>query len=250
MNSEVIAKLQAPTPPDAIAYKPQGKVIASKHGPGYVCKALPYVDARFVMQRLDEAVGPENWATDVKNVGGLVAVGIGVYDADRNQWVWKWDTGMEANPFREAEAPAPGGGNRPRGDKRDDIAFKGLISNGLKRAANQWGIGRDVYNLRIGWKPCEVDSQNPEKWRAWLADGKPPQATEAAKRNGQGSFEHAGHVQEATIKILKVLSDAGVPQNDAREWMRAAVAKTDGSLDAYREVYRQAQVHAAKVKEG
>jgi len=249
MNPEVVSKLQAPTPLDAISYKPQGKPIASKHGPGYVCKALPYVDARFVMQRLDEAVGPANWATDVKNVGGLVAVGIGIYDDEARHWVWKWDTGMEANPFRESEAPAPGGG-RPKTDKRDDIAFKGLISNGLKRAANQWGIGRDTYNLRVGWRACDVDSQNPEKWRAWLADGKPSQATESAKRNGPGSFEHAAHVQDAQTKILKVLVDAGVPSNDAVEWTRAAVAKTDGSLDAYREVYRLAQAHAAKVKEG
>jgi hypothetical protein len=234
MNSDTILKLQAPTPKEDIAFKPQGKPIASKHGPGYVCRAVPYVDARFVMQRLDDTVGPANWATDVKNVGGLVAVGIGIYDDSEKQWVWKWDTGMEGNPFRAST-------DGQKTDKRDEIAFKGLISNGLKRAANQWGIGRDTYGLGIRWAPCEVYGDNTEKWKAWLPEGKPHQANGATKKAGPGSFEHLAQTQDATLKIIKVLTEkGGMTEKDARAWVQAALAKTDGALDAYRSIYKEA----------
>jgi hypothetical protein len=234
MNPTIIAKLQSVTPKEDISFKPQGKPLASRHGPGYVCRAVPYVDARFVMQRLDDAVGAEYWATDVKNVGGLVAVGIGIFDQDAKQWVWKWDTGMEGNLFRA-------GADGQKGDKRDDIAFKGLISNGLKRAANQWGIGRDTYNIGIRWAPCEVYPDNPEKWKAWLPEGKPHQANGSTKKAGPGSFEHLAQTQDATLKIIKVLTEkGGMTEKDALGWVKEALARTDGSLDAYRSIYKEA----------
>src|ERR1700744_5012816 len=49
-------KLAAPFPADAVHWRAQ-----SVNGKGDAALALAYMDARDVMARLDEVVGPENW---------------------------------------------------------------------------------------------------------------------------------------------------------------------------------------------
>jgi len=112
----------------------------SKFKPEAMCVA--YIDARDVMELLDEVCGPENWQSDFKDIGGQMFAGIGIrqfrminnpqgnsmalYDEDR-EWVWKWDTGTETKV--EAE--------------------KGQASDSFKRAAVKWGIGRFLYDLEV-----------------------------------------------------------------------------------------------------
>lgn len=106
-----IEKLQAPTPQDEIKTKP-GK------GGG----VQRYIDARFVMHRLDEAIGAHNWQDKYRHLdNGTVMAGIGIFIADR--WVWKWDIGEPSNFSSE----------------------KGAVSDAFKRAGVKWGIARDLY---------------------------------------------------------------------------------------------------------
>lgn len=107
--------------------------------------ALAYLDARDVMDRLDEVCGPQNWQSEfVETERGRVICRIGVKVGD--EWIWKSD-GAGAT---------------------DVEGEKGGISDALKRAAVQWGIGRYLYRLDAVWAPCETYERNGKKvWSKW-----------------------------------------------------------------------------------
>lgn len=107
----------------------------SKNKPQAQCVA--YVDARDVMELLDEVCGPENWQDDYKEADGKLFAGIGIKVGD--EWVWKWDTGSESNIEKD----------------------KGQVSDSFKRAAVKWGVGRFLYKLAIQYVDAnEVKTQN------------------------------------------------------------------------------------------
>lgn len=96
----------------------------SKNSEKATCVA--YVDARDVMNLLDEGVGAENWQSDFKEIKGNLYAGIGIrFNNDSMEWVWKWDCGTESNTEKE----------------------KGEASDAFKRASVKWGIGRFLYDL-------------------------------------------------------------------------------------------------------
>jgi len=88
-------------------------------------KCVAYIDARDVMDRLDDVVGPTNWQDDYRVINNQLFCGIGIYI--EGQWVWKWDTGTESQTEKE----------------------KGIVSDSFKRAAVKWGVGRFLYDLKM-----------------------------------------------------------------------------------------------------
>lgn len=121
----------------------------SKNKPQAQCVA--YIDARDVMDLLDEVVGGENWQDDYKLIDGKLLAGIGIKCG--NEWIWKWDTGTESNMEKE----------------------KGQMSDAFKRAGVKWGIGRFLYDLPIQYLPANekktqsnfpyvVDEQGKQVW--------------------------------------------------------------------------------------
>ena len=92
--------------------------------------AVPYVTNRAIQNRLDEVCGPENWYNDFKpwhSNGKKEAqlCGIAIYFEGRG-FITKWD-----------------------GAEDSDIeSVKGGLSDSMKRAAVQWGIGRVLYDLK------------------------------------------------------------------------------------------------------
>jgi len=107
----------------------------SKNKPA--CQCVAYIDARDVMNLLDEVVKPENWQDDYRLINGQLFAGIGIYI--NNQWIWKWDVGTESQTEKE----------------------KGQVSDSFKRAAVKWGIGRFLYDLDIKTIPAnEVKTQS------------------------------------------------------------------------------------------
>lgn len=91
--------------------------------------AVPYVTNRAIQNRLDSVVGAENWCNEFKPWHGsgkkeAQICGISIYFEDRG-WITKWD-----------------------GAEDSDIEpVKGGLSDSMKRAAVQWGIGRVLYNM-------------------------------------------------------------------------------------------------------
>lgn len=91
-------------------------------------KVLAYITNRAIMNRLDDVVGPSNWCNKFdQGPGGGVICGISL--KIDGEWITKWD-----------------------GAENSDIeAVKGGLSDSMKRAAVQWGIGRYLYDLEEGW---------------------------------------------------------------------------------------------------
>ena len=80
---------------------------------------LAYLDARMVQQRLDDIVGPENWANVYDSETGTATISIFI----NGEWVSKTDVGTESKVDKE----------------------KGKASDSFKRAAVLWGVGRFIY---------------------------------------------------------------------------------------------------------
>ena len=84
---------------------------------------LLYKTARVDRAILDEEFGQFGWQNDFKVIDGKMYGGIGVYNKDLKEWLWRWDCGVESNT--EAE--------------------KGQASDAFKRAGFKWGIGVELY---------------------------------------------------------------------------------------------------------
>jgi hypothetical protein len=110
--------------------------------------ALAYLDARDVMDRLDQVCGPDGWQNEyVETAKGRIICRIGIRSGD--EWIWKGDGAGDTDVEGE----------------------KGGISDALKRAAVHWGIGRYLYRLDAVWCPCETYQRNGKSvWKRWTDD--------------------------------------------------------------------------------
>lgn len=116
-----LARLKEPFAPKEIEWRVQR---AGKNGDKMWALVLAYIDNRAIMDRLDDVCGPENWKNEfapAPNGGVLCGLSIRI----NGEWVTKWDGA----------------------DKTDIEATKGGLSNAMKRAGSQWGIGRYLYDL-------------------------------------------------------------------------------------------------------
>ena len=143
----IISILQEDTPSDHVRFMPK----AMKHQDDmHSALAIPYVDIAFVRQRLDDACGPFGWQLEAKEINGLSFAGIGILNPDSGEWVWRWDTGQD-EPWNMEGSEGTGG----EGEKYSMTA-RGVFSISIKRAAYNWGIGRDVNAMRCFRCECKV----------------------------------------------------------------------------------------------
>jgi hypothetical protein len=91
------------------------------------CMCVAYIDARQVMELLDNAVGCGNWQDEYYSVGGSTYCKLGIKIG--GEWIWKSDAGSASKI--EAE--------------------KGLASDAFKRAAVKHGVGRFLYEKDMVW---------------------------------------------------------------------------------------------------
>lgn len=117
MKADWSKRLAEPFPPETVHWR-----VARVNEEKAEASVLAYLDARDVMDRLDEALGPDHWQCRYVQHGQTTICEIG---ANVNGWVWKAD-GAGATQF-EAE--------------------KGALSDAFKRAAVRWGVGRYLYGL-------------------------------------------------------------------------------------------------------
>jgi hypothetical protein len=149
MTDDIYSRLAAEFPRSAVSWRAQN---IRKDGSSAL--ALAYIDARDVMDRLDEVVGPENWSDSYDVHEHVTICSIAIRTADG--WVSKAD----------------GAGDT------DVEAEKGRLSDALKRAAVKWGIGRYLYGIAAPWVECECDDtgkkdkwDNPVwRWKRWKVD--------------------------------------------------------------------------------
>mgnify|MGYP002551303822 FL=1 len=105
--------------------------------------AVAYVTARAIQNRLDAVVGAQNWKpvfrqwhTVTDRDGNPIPsqlCTIQIFDDERHEWLEKTD-GAENTDYEPV---------------------KGGLSDAMKRAASQWGIGRYLYKLGTPWVDVE-----------------------------------------------------------------------------------------------
>lgn len=105
------------------------------------CSLLLYKTARVDRAILDETYG-QLWQNDFKVIDGKMYGGIGIYNKELSQWLWRWDCGTESNT--EAE--------------------KGQASDCFKRAGFKWGIGVELYTAPFIWVKVPTEKCNG-KWQ-------------------------------------------------------------------------------------
>lgn len=141
-TTEELEQLFAEFPRDAVSWRAQ-----SMTKDGTKAMALAYIDARDVMDRLDDVCGSENWQDRYEFHGTRTICYLSIRVGD--EWITKAD----------------GAGDS------DVEAEKGAISDALKRAAVKWGIGRYLYHIVTPWVPCETyESGGKKHWKSWTVD--------------------------------------------------------------------------------
>lgn len=177
--------LRAEFPREAISWRAQ---TLTKTGDKAL--ALAYIDARDVMNRLDDVMGPENWKDRYEFSGGTAICYLAI--RHNEEWIEKAD----------------GAGST------DVEAEKGQISDALKRSAVRWGVGRYLYDLPTVWAPCESYEKNGKfYWSKWKGDpwdsvrGSPPaNPTEKPK---EGGSTYGAHITALTLaKTMDELTTA------------------------------------------
>lgn len=128
--SEIFERLSAPFPLEAISWRVGSTNKNSAKGEDDLKgQALAYIDARDVMDRLDDVCGPDGWQCRYSHANGKTVCDLGIWTPERGEWVWKAD----------------GAGDT------DYEAEKGALSDAFKRAAVRWGVGRYLYGLSAPW---------------------------------------------------------------------------------------------------
>ena len=133
-------KLAEPFPEESFSWRVQRSGVTKDGKPWLI--VMPYIDARDVQNRLDDAVGAGNWEnvidrsySGMSSNGSQIAFlqGIKITNPISGRSVTKWDGCRE---------------DTPKDSDQDAIdPIKGAASDSIKRAAVLWGIGRHIYGL-------------------------------------------------------------------------------------------------------
>ncbi|VTM70315.1 DNA damage response protein A [Raoultella planticola] len=118
--------LDSPFPAQDIEWRIQQ---AGKNNSGIWVKVLAYVTNRAIMKRLDEVCGKSGWCNEYRDIPNNGGVECGLSIKVDDEWITKWDAA----------------------EKTQVEAVKGGRSGAMKRAAVQWGIGRYLYDIDVGF---------------------------------------------------------------------------------------------------
>jgi len=127
MNSEVWNKLAEPFPAGEVQWRVEALSKDKRRA-----LVVPYVDARTVLDRLDEVLGPSGWADsyellEARDANYAVRCRLTVLDTAKE-------------------------------DVGEGDSLKAAFSDALKRAAVKFGIGRYLYRLDKQWVDHDPDS--------------------------------------------------------------------------------------------
>jgi len=124
MNAEqIMNQLKNPFHPDDIEWRVGSTTKDKTKG-----LALAYITNRAIQNRLDEVFGVFGWRNEFKEWKGVSQL-CGISVKFEGEWITKWDGA----------------------DDSATEAVKGGLSDSMKRAAYQWGIGRYLYKLPQTW---------------------------------------------------------------------------------------------------
>lgn len=173
-------ELKAPFHPDDIEWRVGSTTKDKTKG-----LALAYITNRAIQNRLDDVFGIAGWKNEFRDwKGSGVLCGLSCFVND--QWITKWDGAEETNME----------------------ATKGGISDAMKRAGYQWGIGRYLYKLESQW--VEID---PRGSSYVIRPGKEPKLPIWALPEGftyMPSQAPKKAVQTDVLKPVNFLGEVGI----------------------------------------
>lgn len=159
---EIMKRLRAPFAPEEIEWRVGATTKDKTKG-----LALAFVTNRAIQNRLDEVFGCFGWKNEYREWRGNSQL-CGISVKYEGEWITKWDGASDT----------------------DFEATKGGLSDAMKRAAYQWGIGRYLYNLDPVWVPIRPAGKSyvidgpPPTLPAWaLPEGYKPPKQSAGQRN-------------------------------------------------------------------
>lgn len=225
LTKEIEQKLQARTPVDEIKWKPtatkkkDGSFYTDRDG-NRVAMCTAHVDARYVMQVLDEVVGSANWSDSYRPsaIAGGVECTLTIYGVSKS------DVGLPS--------------------QTDPV--KGAYSDALKRAAVKFGIGRDLYSMGAEYLPFNgykiTSKPQPQQQRQQATPRPQPQT--AQPRNETAIFvnyvisnikrySHKKAVMGALIKLgYTGVSDQRAERKEQYERIKAYAELRDSGVDS------------------
>lgn len=226
VTSEQLRKLAEPFGDEDVEWRiGQG----GKNAKGLWAKVLCYVSNRAIQQRLDDVCGPENWRNEFLPLanadhtkGCQCGISILIDRGDGTaEWVTKWDGA----------------------DNTQTEPTKGGMSDAMKRAAVQWGMGRHLYGLGENWANIVPEEQRrtaaytskiklkdgSEEWVAW----NPPKLGSITPRKLWGTQPGDGHTSESLKQqiIREVVHARSTKRLDQYE-ARVDELGADGALEA------------------
>ncbi len=137
----VAERLASPFYADEVEWKIQSTTKDKKRA-----LVVPYIKARALQQRLDDAVGIENWFDEYEEVGDGFNCALSIRIND--EWVTKND-GAEHIVMTVYED----------GAKKTIKSLKGTYSGAFKRVCTTWGVGRYLYDIPRRWVPINDKKQ-------------------------------------------------------------------------------------------
>lgn len=181
------------------------------------CSLLLYKTARVDRAILDETFN-NLWQNDFKVIDGKMYGGIGIYDKELKEWLWRWDCGTESNT--EAE--------------------KGQASDCFKRAGFKWGIGVELYTAPFIWYPCKTEKNAKGKY-------------ELIEKFKKFSIKEIGYTDNGDINKLVIIDEKGnqvykmgekiLPESKHPE---TKPVNPDADLDLFQGLYEQISTKGAE----
>ena len=121
---EIIKKLSEPFEPHEIEWR-----VGSTNKDKSKGLMLAYVTNRAIMNRLDEVVGAENWKSEFREIHKGIICSLSIRFTELGEWITKED-GADLTAIEPT---------------------KGGLSDSMKRAAVQFGLGRYLYDSISEW---------------------------------------------------------------------------------------------------
>lgn len=254
---EIQTQLEQPMP---VHWKPQGKPILDRNTNTHSCIAVPYLTANQCCHRLDEVFGPLGWTPhcevireearkDEKSTLHVCVVScmILVTHPTLAEAVGKQDIGFaRAATYEEA--------------------LKAAYSDGLKRAAKLWEVGRFIDDIERVNKKCRTREYKGEHYfSGWIQDpptspraqSQPKAATEPKPTDGTSNnlkkrLDQAVEVYRKDFSLpLNKLVDWVGPRSDWNEETLARFEKHQADLmEKRREVEQRRAAEAAAKNTG
>lgn len=205
--NEIEQRLKAPFRPDEIEYR----ITATANGKGL---AVAYIQNRAIQNRLDEVMGFNNWKNEFSVINGGKICGLSLRIND--EWITKYD-----------------GANDTKIE-----STKGGISDSMKRAAVQWGIGRYLYNLPGQW--VKVDGNKKIIERPKLPNWALPDNLKHKQQNFEDIKPQKSKLSIDIENCVKAFEKIGVKQNELETYLCLEIDTfTNKDLDTLRMVYQQ-----------